>query len=398
MPKILRIVNRLNLGGPTYNVAYLTKYLPPEYETLLLAGQKDESEASSEFILEHMGIKPVYISDMHRSINPMNDFKAFQQIKKIIKEFKPDILHTHAAKSGALGRIAAYQCGVPVIVHTFHGHVFHSYFHPLKTKFFIQVERSLAKISSGIIAISDIQKNELTQDFKICPTEKMEVIPLGFDLDRFQQNMDEKRARFRKEYNLDADEIAVGIIGRLVPVKNHEMFLNVVEQVMKQTTKRVRFFIVGDGEERQHIESMATERGIDFIPTDFSSNKAPLTFTSWIRDVDMALAGLDIVTLTSLNEGTPVSLIEAQAANKPIVSTRVGGIEDVVIEGKTAYLADRHDVASFTKHLLYLLENNEIREAIGNIGREHVIKKYSYQRLVADTDKFYKMLMNKAIH
>jgi glycosyltransferase involved in cell wall biosynthesis len=395
MPRILRIVNRLNLGGPTYNVAFLTKYLPPEYETLLLAGQKDETEASSEFILEQMGIKPRYISNMHRAINPLNDLKAFFEIKRIIKDFKPDIVHTHAAKSGALGRIAAYQCGVPVIVHTFHGHVFHSYFHPLKTKFFIQIERALAKISSGIIAISNIQKKELSQEFNIAPEEKFQVIQLGFDLEKFQQNTDEKRQKFRNEFNLDNDEIAVGIIGRLVPVKNHEMFLNVAAQILKQTDKKVRFFIIGDGEERKKIETTASDKQIDFIKEDFKNKKAALTFTSWIKEVDMALAGLDIVTLTSLNEGTPVSLIEAQAANKPIVSTRVGGIEDVVIENKTAFLSGKQEVSLFVSHLLKLIEEDNLRANTGNTGKEHVMKNYTFNRLINDTDLYYKKLLSR---
>jgi glycosyltransferase involved in cell wall biosynthesis len=395
MPRILRIVNRLNLGCPTYNVAFLTKYLPPEYETLLLAGQKDETEASSEFILEQMGIKPRYISNMHRAINPLNDLKAFFEIKRIIKDFKPDIVHTHAAKSGALGRIAAYQCGVPVIVHTFHGHVFHSYFHPLKTKFFIQIERALAKISSGIIAISNIQKKELSQEFNIAPEEKFQVIQLGFDLEKFQQNTDEKRQKFRNEFNLDNDEIAVGIIGRLVPVKNHEMFLNVAAQILKQTDKKVRFFIIGDGEERKKIETTASDKQIDFIKEDFKNKKAALTFTSWIKEVDMALAGLDIVTLTSLNEGTPVSLIEAQAANKPIVSTRVGGIEDVVIENKTAFLSGKQEVSLFVSHLLKLIEEDNLRANTGNTGKEHVMKNYTFNRLINDTDLYYKKLLSR---
>jgi UDP-N-acetylglucosamine:LPS N-acetylglucosamine transferase len=141
MAKILRIINRLNLGGPTLNAALLTKHLSPEHETLLLAGMKDDTEASSEYILSDMGLKPRYISDMHRSINPLNDVKAFIEIKKVIREFNPDIVHTHAAKAGALGRIAAHQCNVPVIIHTFHGHVFHSYFHPVKTKVFIAIDQ-----------------------------------------------------------------------------------------------------------------------------------------------------------------------------------------------------------------------------------------------------------------
>lgn len=395
MPKVLRIINRLNLGGPTYNAAYLTKHLSAEYETMLLAGMKDDTEASSEFIVRDMGIEPQYIADMHRSINPLNDVKAFFEIIKIIRQYKPDIVHTHAAKSGALGRVAAFVCGVPVIVHTFHGHVFHSYFHPAKTKTFILIERFLAAISTKIVAISNLQKKELTQDFKICKPEKMEVIPLGFDLKRFTENQEEKRKQFREDYNVAEDEIAIGLVGRLVPVKNHRLFLDVINQVKSQTTKKVRFFIVGDGEERNNIESYAKELGIEFVTGNFKNEKAILTFTSWIKNVDYVNAGLDIITLTSFNEGTPVSVIEAQASNKPVVSTMVGGIQDVVIENETALLSPSNDAKAFANNLLKLIENDNLRNNFGKKGSEHVLQQYGFKRLAADMERLYNTLLKQ---
>jgi glycosyltransferase involved in cell wall biosynthesis len=395
MPKVLRIINRLNLGGPTYNAAYLTKHLSAEYETMLLAGMKDDTEASSEFIVRDMGIEPQYIADMHRSINPLSDIKAFFEIIKIIRSFKPNIVHTHAAKSGALGRLAAFLCGVPVIVHTFHGHVFHSYFHPVKTKIFILIERFLAAISTKIIAISNLQKKELTQDFKICKPEKMEVIPLGFDLKRFTENQEEKRKQFREDYNVAADEIAIGLIGRLVPVKNHRLFLEVIKEIKDKTTKKVRFFIVGDGEERKNIESHAKELNIDFAISNFKNEKALLTFTSWIKNVDYVNAGLDIITLTSYNEGTPVSVIEAQASNKPVVSTMVGGILDVVIENETALLSPSADTNAFANNLMKLIEDDNLRNNFGKKGSEHVPQQYGFKRLAADMEHLYNTLLKQ---
>lgn len=395
MPKVLRIINRLNLGGPTYNAAYLTKHLSAEYETMLLAGMKDDTEASSEFIVRDMGIEPQYIADMHRSINPLNDVKAFFEIIKIIRQYKPDIVHTHAAKSGALGRVAAFVCGVPVIVHTFHGHVFHSYFHPAKTKTFILIERFLAAISTKIVAISNLQKKELTQDFKICKPEKMEVIPLGFDLKRFTENQEEKRKQFREDYNVAEDEIAIGLVGRLVPVKNHRLFLDVINQVKSQTTKKVRFFIVGDGEERNNIENYAKELGIEFVVGNFKNEKALLAFTSWIKNVDYVNAGLDIITLTSFNEGTPVSVIEAQASNKPVVATMVGGIQDVVIENETALLSPSSDAKAFANNLLKLIENDNLRNNFGKKGSEHVLQQYGFKRLAADMERLYNTLLKQ---
>lgn len=395
MPRILRIINRLNLGGPTFNAAYLSKYLAPEYETILVAGMKDESEESSEFIVRELGLEPVYIAEMRRSINPLNDYLAYQKIKKIIQKFKPDIVHTHAAKAGALGRLAASACGVPVILHTFHGHVFHSYFNPIKTKTFIQIEHYLAKKSSCIVAISEKQKEELSLIHKICEPKKIAVIPLGFDLSKFQNNQTQKRKSFRENYLLDDDEIAIGIVGRIVAVKNHKLFLNALKNVLNQTTKKVRAFIIGDGEDRKTIEYFAQQLNIDFVDFTIQRSKATLTFTSWIKNIDWAYSGLDIVALSSLNEGTPVSLIEAQAANKPIVSTKVGGIENIVLAEITALLSENDNVKDFSRNFLKLIEDENLRIQMSQQGWEHVKDKFHYTRLVKDMQQLYSQLLKK---
>jgi len=200
MPKILRIINRFNLGGITYNASYLSKYLPNEYETLLIGGPEEDGEESSLFIPESLGLKPIIIPELKRSVNPLADYFAYKKIKKIIKEYKPDIVHTHASKAGAIGRLAAWRCHVPVIVHTFHGHVFKGYFSEFKTNIFKTIERFLSKRSSAIIAISDIQKKELTQEYKVCEAKKTHVIKFGFDLNRFIEGKQEKRTAFRTRY------------------------------------------------------------------------------------------------------------------------------------------------------------------------------------------------------
>lgn len=393
MPKVLRIINRFNLGGPTYNVAYLTKYLAPEFETLLVGGEKDESEDSSQFITSQLGIDPVIIPEMKRAIHPLNDRQAYNKIKQIIKEFKPDIVHTHASKAGTLGRLAASACNVPVIVHTFHGHVFHSYFGKLSTSFYKNIERYLAKKSTCIIAISEKQKHELTAEHRICDPSKVAVIPLGFDLSRFQQNLEEKRKNFRSLYNVSDDEVAIVIVGRLVPVKNHSLFLEAIAKVKERTSKKIRAFIVGDGEERANVEAKAAELGLDF--TSKANEKATLTFTSWIKDVDRVCAGADIIALTSHNEGTPVSLIEAQAANKPVVSTNVGGIENVVLEGRTGLLSPSGDANAFAMNLLKVVEDAKLRDEMGRQGWPHVKEKFHYTRLVSDMRELYLRLMQQ---
>ncbi len=393
MPKILRIINRLNLGGPTYNAAYLTKYLAPEFETMLVAGVRLGSEESSEFIVQSMGINPVYIPEMHRELSLINDFAAYRKIKSILRDFKPDIVHTHAAKAGTLGRLAAIACKTPVILHTFHGHVFHSYFSPAKTRLFIQIEKYLASRSSAIIAISEMQKDDLCNRFRICKPEKCEVIPLGFDLERFALNREINRKEFRDQFGIGNHETAIGIIGRLTAIKNHKMFVRCFADVKKRTNKNIRAVIIGDGEELQHIMELCTENNLNFSTIQKPQAGAPVVFTSWIRDIECALAGLDIVALTSLNEGTPVSLIEAQAAGKPVVSVAAGGTSNAVNHGETGLVSPVNDSEKFSEHLLRLVEDPALCRKFGDAGELFVQSKFNYSRLVDDIRNLYFRLL-----
>ncbi len=395
MPRVLRIINRLNLGGPTYNAAYLTKYLEPEFETLLVAGMKDESEESSEFIVEGLGIKPVFIRDMRREISLKSDWNAFWQLVKIIRDFKPEIVHTHAAKAGTLGRIAAWYCKVPVIVHTFHGHVFHSYFGPLKTNVFKFIERRLSAISSGIIAISELQKHELREIHKVCKSDKTYVVPLGFDLNRFHELNPNIRSDFRRKFYIPDDAVAIGIIGRLVPIKNHSLFLEAFQKVKENCSLNIKAVIVGDGEDRQMLEELCHSKNLKVSTAENPNTDFDVVFTSWIYEVETALAGCDVIALTSLNEGTPVSLIEAQAAGKPIVSTNVGGIANVVIENQTALLSDSQDVESFAQNLKLLVESESLRKSFSDNGWPFVKQKFHFERLVNDVRLVYRDLLGK---
>ncbi|MEP7263369.1 MAG: glycosyltransferase [Bacteroidota bacterium] len=393
MPRILRIINRLNLGGPTYNAAYLSRYISPEFETMLAAGMKDDSEESSEYIVEQLGLKPVYIPSMRRELSMGDDWRSYWFIRKLIKDFKPDIVHTHAAKAGTLGRLAAFHAGVPVVIHTFHGHVFHSYFSPAKTKVFLTIERYLAKKSSAIVAISPIQKKELTEKYKVCNPEKVHVIGLGFDLDRFSKNQDVLRKSFRNNYHLEDDVIAIGIIGRLVSIKNHPMFIRVIKEVLSTTKKKIRAFIIGDGDARESIQQLCITEGLPFNEGNTPPGNAVITFTSWIKNVEWALAGLDIITLTSFNEGTPVSLIEAQAAGKPIVTTETGGIADIIMNEETAFMSPSDDVATFSSHLQKLIDDESLRNRFAAKGPDFVQHQFHYQRLVNDMTTLYNKLL-----
>ncbi|MBS1635285.1 MAG: glycosyltransferase [Bacteroidetes bacterium] len=392
MPKILRIINRFNLGGITYNVSFLSCYLAPKYETLLIGGPEEEGEDSSLFIPEQLGLKPVIIEEFQREISIKADYRAYKRIKQMIREFKPDIVHTHASKAGAVGRLAAAHCQVPVIVHTFHGHVFHSYFGKLKTRFYIAIERYLARKTHAIIAISEKQRRELTETFAIAPKEKFHVVPLGFDLGKFRNNKEENRKSFREKYHIDDSVLAIGIIGRLVPIKNHELFIKGIAYLKQHYTKPFRGIIIGDGETRPAIEDACRQYGLSF--TNDPVQKTDILFTSWITNVDWALDGLDLVTLTSLNEGTPVSLIEAQASGKFVVTTNVGGIKDI-LHPDCGLLSEVADDVLYCNNLLKAAGDESMRQKAAQYGPEWALERFHYTRLVKDVDALYSALLKR---
>ncbi len=384
--KILRIINRFNIGGPVYNAILLSAYMPEEYDTLLIGGLPEKNEENSTYIAEKYGVNPLLISEMQREPNFKNDRKALKKLKEIILTYQPDIVHTHASKAGALGRKAAFDCAVPIVVHTYHGHVFHSYFNWWKTKLYQAIEKRLAKKTTGIIAISELQKNDLALKYKICKLEKIEIINLGLDLGPFNENKTDNRDKTRSAFGLNDSEIAIAIVGRLAPIKNHDLFLKCASVIHEKTSKKVVYFIVGGGEEFTSIEEKVNAlkaKGID------------IRMTSWIKDINTFNAGMDILCLTSKNEGTPVSLIEAQAAGIPFVATKVGGIKDIVSENNTGYLVDLNDSDAFIEKLLHLIENENKRQEMSQKGWSFVQEKFQYKTLIAKTDSYYKFLLNQ---
>jgi glycosyltransferase involved in cell wall biosynthesis len=388
MPKVLRIINRFNLGGPTYNATFLTRFLSDDFETLLIGGLPEEGESDSFHIPKEYGVEPMLIKELKRIPNLNSDRQAYKKIKAIIEEFKPDIVHTHASKAGALGRRAAFACKVPIVVHTYHGHVFHSYFSNWKTKLIKLIEKKLAKKTTAIITISETQKKEICQIHKIAETNKTHVIPLGFDLIKFNTNREEKRNKTRQNLDLKEDEIAIAIIGRVTKIKNHHFFLDVIEKILSERPNlKIRVFIVGDGDLKQEITLRSQEINLKF------GNK--IILTSWIFDIASFNPGMDIICLTSDNEGTPVSLIEAQASGVPIVTTDVGGIRDIVSDGNTGYIVPKNDIETFSDKLLELITNTERRMEFSKKGWEFVKDKFHYTRLVNDIEKLYTKLLTK---
>ena len=393
MIRVLRIINRPAIGGPILNAALLTRHLPAPFETLLVAGACESHEAEATELLD--GLNWRQMGSMGRSLHPLKDIASYRELRKLIREYRPHIVHTHAAKPGALGRLAAHAEGVPVVVHTFHGHVFHSYFNPVKSRIFLGIERYLASKTDAIIAISPEQKVELSEQFRIAPANKFHVVPLGFDLDKFSQDQPAKRATFRQELGVEEDAVVITLTGRLVPIKHHVFFLRALKLLKAQSDKKIVAVFVGDGESRSAIEAEARGLGISYANLGHQSIHTELIFTSWRKDIDVVNAGSDIIALSSLNEGTPVSLIEALAAERPVVSTRVGGVESVVLNEGIGLLVESNDVHAFAEQLARLAENPSLRAQLGQAGTAHVRSKFAYQRLVTDVTALYHELLER---
>lgn len=388
--KVLRIIARLNIGGPARHVVILTEGLDKNrYDSVLVYGDVAEGEGDMSGLAKASGIRCIFMPEMSRSINPIGDIRAFFRIFSIIRKEKPQIVHTHTAKAGTIGRLAAIAAGVPVTVHTFHGHVFHGYFNRALTGYFLMVERMLAKFTDRIIAISDSQKDELLSRYKIGDERKYSRVDIGLDLEAFFDS-DKKRGGLRRRFGLKDDDMLVGIVGRLVPVKNHRMFIKAAAGLKNRISpglfNKVKFIVVGDGTEKKDLAEYARSLGIE-------NN---ILFTGWLDDMAEVYADLDIVALTSNNEGTPVSLIEAMASAKPVISTDVGGVMDVV--GDAGILVKPGDDEAYAVCLAELVASDAARRGLGSKGRDRVKSRYSKENLIREMDSLYeKMLSEKGL-
>ncbi len=402
--KILRIIARLNVGGPARHVVWLTQALQnDQFQSALIAGRVPQGEDDMGYFACENGVEPVYIKELSRELSPKDIISLFKIYREIRRQ-KPDIIHTHTAKAGTIGRIAAffYRWLTPAtfigkprkvkVVHTFHGHVFHSYYDRQKTRLFIAIEKLLARIATDrIVVISKQQLSEIHKQFGIGRSEQFLVVPLGIDLDKYYDPIG-KRGILRNEIGAADDEILVGAIGRLAEIKNITMLLDVASRYIAfrdPDWPSLRFVIIGDGNLRANLEAESSDRGLDGLFT-FLGNRA---------DIADLLPGLDIVALTSKNEGTPLSLIEAMAAGQPVISTAVGGVVDLlggvgdeidgfgICERGISIPSDKPEV--FLKGLLYLAKNEKLRKRLVENGRVFVTANYSTSRLIKDITSLY---------
>lgn len=395
--RVLRIINRLNIGGPTYNVAYLSKFLSPKYETKIVSGMIEPGEGSSIYVLESLGLSHTLIPTMFRNISPKNDWKSFKQIRAIIDEFKPDIVHTHAAKAGALGRTAAIfsKHRPSLIIHTYHGNIFDGYFSNLKSWVFLTIERVLAKFSTSIVSISSLQKKDLVEKYRIAKNEKIKVIPLGFMLAPFFEDQQQKRKKIRTEFKISDETPLVVITGRLTAIKNHRLFIDVLAYCKNELKITFSALIVGDGELRVELIAYAQSVGLNVGWLSAETKNMDVIFTSFRKDIDAINAAADLVALTSINEGTPVSIIEAMAAGRAVITTSVGGVSDF-IENQVNGIICETNLTIFANEVGRLLSNKSLRFELGNKANKSVKVLFNYSRLVSDMDSLYtQLLINK---
>jgi len=395
--KILRIITRLNIGGPAIHVSLLTKGLDPSrFKSVLIAGQVSLLEGDMSYVNDTLGVKPIIIPTLRREINLLRDIKCLLHILRILGREKPDIVHTHTAKAGALGRIAVFIHNLIrrkkiLVVHTFHGHTFSGYFSGIKSLVFVWAERLLGAMTDAIIAISKSQTRELTGKYHIVPAGKIRTVKLGFDLESFGEN-ERTKGEFRRSLGIDNQTILIGIIGRLVAIKNHKMFFDAARIFVDQNPGiRVKFLVIGDGELRNHLMAYCQQHGLS----------EDVLFCGWKRDLPPVYADLDILALTSVNEGTPVSIIEAMASSVPVISTDAGGVQDLLGPMRPeifsngfrvcqrGLLCRRKDTKGLARGIKFLLTNAQIRKEISNASRQFAKQAFAKERLFQEIESLY---------
>jgi glycosyltransferase involved in cell wall biosynthesis len=363
------------VGGPAKHTILLSKNLNNKnYRTVLVGGTSKAIEKSLVENARKEGIDCVIIPEMAREIHFYDDFISLIKLFQLIKKEKPFIFHSHTAKAGGIGRIAAFLAGVPIIFHTFHGHVFSGYFGSVKTSFFIYIERFLALISNKLIVISERQKNDIIHKFRIAKKNKVELIKLGFDWK--EKFLCKSNFSLRNKYHIPKDKYLIGIIGRLVPIKDHRLFIEIAEKLISESRNNFYFIIIGDGELKSELIQVVKEKNINSF----------FTFAGWIEVNKCVYNELDILLLTSLNEGTPVTVIESLAAGTPVIARDVGGVADVMTHYKLEYLVKERNPAKFVE-LIKKIRMNSDKPL--KVTQDKIMEIYSSERLVRDIKSLY---------
>ena len=388
--RVLRIVTRLNIGGPSIQAIALSERLSVRgFDTRLLHGRLGAYEGDMRYLLTPLAAAR-QLSALRREIAPVHDAIALVQVLDTLRDFRPHIVHTHMAKAGTIGRVAASIYNQTAgrdarvrVVHTYHGHVLEGYFSPARTRTFLAVERLLARATDRLVAISPRIEQELIADYRIGQADQYRVIPLGFDLQRMTTIGDAERRTARRALALTPDAHVIFTAGRLTAIKRHDLFLDTARLIAERDAHAV-FLVAGDGELRSALEQQARAGGI----------ADRVRFLGWRRDLDTLYAASDVFLLTSRNEGTPVALIESLAAAVPGVSTDVGGVRDVIDSDRVGLVAPFGDVRTLADRVLALTSDPERRRRMGEAGRQSVSARYGLDRLLDDVERLYRELLH----
>jgi glycosyltransferase involved in cell wall biosynthesis len=384
--KVVFIIARLNIGGPAINVVLLDRGLQSRgHACHLLAGPVPESEGDMEYYASDRDVAVTRIPELVRPLSARNDWAAFWKIYRFLRRERPDVVHTHTSKAGTLGRTAAILAGVPAIFHTFHGSVFDGYFSPMKTRLFLTVERFLARLTDRVITVSDSLRKQLSEVYAIAPPDKIEVVRLGFDLREFARVAES--GRDWSERTGSAIPV-VGWVGRLTEIKDPLLFVQLAS-ALKADGTRARFVMVGDGELRHAVEAAVSDLGLS----------AEFTLAGWQRDMPRVYSEMDLIVSTSMNEGTPMTLIEAMATGCPFVAPNVGGVPDLTegcprIEGNlktyaNGILTNRRDVRTLQRAVSALVLDARLRKRMGRTGFAFALKNFVTERLIDETESLY---------
>ncbi len=384
--RVLRVIARLNIGGPAIHVTLVTAGLDKNrYTSWLVTGTENPGEGSMVDYAHARGVHPVVIPEIvGRATLTPRDLVAFVKLYRLMRRLKPHIVHTHTAKPGFLGRVAARLAGVPVIVHTYHGHVLQGYYGQVKTAALRRMERWLARLSDQLVAVSRQVKRDLVS-YGIADADRIIVVPLGLELSPYL-DVQRHSGTLRREFGWASDEQLVGIVGRIFPIKNHALFLDAAARVACRLP-RSRFVVVGDGVLREEMQQQAGRLGL--------GNR--VVFTGWRRDLPRLYADLNVLVVSSENEGTPVSAIEAMASGCPVVATKVGGLTDLLDDGVTGLLVPPRDAEALADAIESVLTNGAMASAFRVAGRSSVRRRFRSDRLVADLEHLYEDLLKRRV-
>lgn len=377
---IHRVIARLNVGGPAMHVVNLARAMNDDpWRTRLIAGSIHATEGDMEYYASERGVAVTHVAGLSRHISLMDDLRALWTLYRLFRREHPTVVHTHTAKAGTLGRVAAILAGVPVRVHTFHGHVLGGdYFGPWKTRLFLEIERQLARGTSRLVVLTRGQAREMSGKLGVAPLERFAVIPLGLELEPFRDtHRGAARTATRRALGIGENERVVAIVGRMVPIKNHELFLEAAAYMTRTSSTAISFLVVGSGEREAQLKAYAVKLGLG----------DEIDWLGWRRDLPELYPAVDVVALTSHDEGTPVALLEALAAGTRVVARDVGGVAEVLADAGAGRVVSRSAGADTWARVL---AEEAAAGPLDTETRMRVVQRFSVERLAADMAALYR--------